>query len=251
MFGLFKKKKEEPEKEVENKYQNDFIDPYSYCLVNPYFKSSENFSKIFSDFENRISSLQRYFETNQIHIENYLKFSKDELNQQKKEVKNQKELAAYGRCYFSDEEYFYEMHYLSVILMIFSLFETLLSDVSVDIAKSENKWVEDNMDKSLPYIKRYLNFLEFECKVKVPINDEEEKKLNIIRKIRNNYLHSLEKDIPEDIQEELKKLMDLEQNKIKVNADFILMTFQIIGSIAQRLEVSYWEYKKNKYKIKN
>lgn len=45
MFGLFKKKKEEPEKEVENKYQNDFIDPYSYCLVNPYFKSSENFSK--------------------------------------------------------------------------------------------------------------------------------------------------------------------------------------------------------------
>ena len=33
--------------------------------------------------------------------------------------------------------------------------------------------------------------------------------------------------------------MDLEQNKIKVNADFILMTFQIIGSIAQRLEVSY------------
>ena len=47
------------------------------------------------------------------------------------------------------------------------------------------------------------------------------------------------------------ELMDLEQNKIKVNADFILMTFQIIGSIAQRLEVSYWEYKKNKYKIKN
>ena len=80
------------------------------------------------------------------------------------------------RLKISDEEYFYEMHYLSVILMIFSLFETLLSDVSVDIAKSENKWVEDNMDKSLPYIKRYLNFLEFECKVKVPISDEEEKK---------------------------------------------------------------------------
>ena len=61
---------------------------------------------------------------------------------------------------------------------------------------------------------------------------------------------SLEKDIPEEIQEELKKLMDLEDNKIKVNADFILMAFQIIGGIAQRLENSYWEYKKNKYKIK-
>ncbi|HRG61047.1 MAG TPA: hypothetical protein PLU59_03775 [Aliarcobacter cryaerophilus] len=250
LFSLFKREKIEKEIEKDCSCENDFIDPYSYCLVNPYFKSSENFSKIFSDFENRISSLQRYFETNQIHIENYLKFSKDELNQKKKEVKNQKELAAYGRCYFSDEEYFYEMHYLSVILMIFSLFETLLSDVSVDIAKSENKWVEDHMDKSLPYIKRYINFLEFECKVKLPISDDEQKKLDIIRKIRNNYLHSLEKDIPEEIQEELKRLMDIDDNKIKVNADFILMTFQIVGGIAQKLETCYWEYKKNKYKMK-
>ena len=72
---------------------------------------------------------------------------------------------------------------------------------------------------------------------------EKQKKQKELRK----YLEAL---VPR-FQEELKKLMDLEQNKIKVNADFILMTFQIIGSIAQRLEVSYWEYKKNKYKIKN
>jgi len=142
------------------------------------------------------------------------------------------------------------MHYLSVILMLFSLFETLLSDVSVDIAKSENKWVEDHMDKAMPYVRRYLGFLERECKVKVSISEDENKKLDIIRKIRNNYLHSLEKDIPENIQDELKKLMDLEDNKIRVNADFILMAFQIVGGIAQKLETSYWEYKKNKYKMK-
>ena len=58
------------------------------------------------------------------------------------------------------------------------------------------------------------------------------------------------KDIPEDIQEELKRLMDIDDNKIKVNADFILMTFQIVGGIAQKLETCYWEYKKNKYKMK-
>ena len=84
LFSLFKREKIEKEIEKDCSCENDFIDPYSYCLVNPYFKSSENFSKIFSDFENRISSLQRYFETNQIHIENYLKFSKEELNIKKK-----------------------------------------------------------------------------------------------------------------------------------------------------------------------
>jgi hypothetical protein len=44
--------------------------------------------------------------------------------------------------------------------------------------------------------------------------------------------------------------MDIDDNKIKVNADFILMTFQIVGGIAQKLETCYWEYKKNKYKMK-
>ncbi len=239
------------EKVVEEKaVESEFIDPYLYCIVNPYFKSSEDFSKIFSDFENRISSLQRYFETNQMHIEHYLQYSKDTLKQKKKEIKNQKELAAYGRCHFSDEEYFYEMHYLSVILMLFSLFETLLSDLSVDIAKSQDKWVEDYMDKSLPYIKRYMYFLTDICQLDIKIDDEQEKKLDIIRKIRNNYLHSLEKDIPEEIQEELKKVLDLDKNKIRINSEFISMAFQIIGEIAQNLERAYWKYKKSKYNIK-
>ncbi len=246
--NLFSRKRE---KIIEKKIiEKKFIDPYLYCIVNPYFKSSEDFSKIFSDFENRISSLQRYFETNQMHIENYLQYSKDTLNKKKKEIKNQKELAAYGRCHFSDEEYFYEMHYLSVILMLFSLFETLLSDLSIDIAKSQDKWVEDYMDKSLPYIKRYMYFLTDICKLNIKIDEEQEKKLDIIRKIRNNYLHSLEKDIPEEIQEELKKVLDLDKNKIRINAEFISMAFQIIGEIAQNLEHAYWKYKKSKYNIK-
>lgn len=244
---FFKKKEEIIEKKVE---EQEFIDPYSYCIVNPYFKCSEDFSKIFSDFENRISSLQRYFETNQLHIEKYLKYSKESLNKKKEEIKNQKELSAYGRCHFSDEEYFYEMHYLSVILMLFSFFENLLSDLSIDVAKSEDKWVENYMDKSLPYIKRYMYFLKEICNLDIEITEEQQKKLDIIRKIRNNYLHSLEKDIPDDIQEELKKVLDLDKNKIRVNPDFIFMSFQIIGEIVQNLEKSYWKYKKAKYKMR-
>lgn len=245
LFGI-KKDKEEQKEEVEA----GFIDPYAYCIINPYFKSSEDFSKIFSDFENRISSLQRYFETNQLHIKNYLKFSKESLNQKKKEIMNKKELAAYGRCHFSDEEYFYEMHYLSVILMMFSLFENLLSDLSIDVAKSENKRIENYMDKSLPYINRYLNFLTNECNLDIFISEDQYSQIDIIRKIRNNYLHSLEKDIPEEIQEELKTVLELDKNKIRINSDFILMSFRLIGDIVTNLEKSYWKYKRKKYKIK-
>ena len=56
LFSLFKREKIEKEIEKDCSCENDFIDPYSYCLVNPYFKSSENFSKMFSDFENGVPS---------------------------------------------------------------------------------------------------------------------------------------------------------------------------------------------------
>jgi hypothetical protein len=84
--NLTKQEAAEPEP-VDQKSNLASIDPYSYCLVNPYFQASKDFSKIFSDFENRISSLQRYFEMNRNNIDKYLKFSKSELTG-KKTTKN-------------------------------------------------------------------------------------------------------------------------------------------------------------------
>jgi hypothetical protein len=70
-------------KNTSNKYKSDTIiqekevelpsiDPFSYCVFNPYFKCQEDFSKVFSEFEMRLGSLQRYFELNNLHIKNYI-----------------------------------------------------------------------------------------------------------------------------------------------------------------------------------
>lgn len=247
--NLTKKEKLEPKQEEGiMPFQN--IDPYSYCIVNPYFKASENFSKIFSDFENRISSLQRYFEMNRNNIEKYLKFSKTELADKKQQNITEKDLRAFSRCYFSDEEYFYEMHYLSILLMLFSLFETLLSEVSNDLSKTQNKKIDNFSDSSLPYVKKYLYFLDKVCKLNLNLDDETLKKLDIIRKLRNNYLHSLEKDIPENIQEELMEMLEIDTHKLVINNEIITMAFEVIGGISQKLEVVYWEDKKKKFKIR-
>jgi len=250
MFKLFNKKiKKEVNKDDEKKVFNN-IDPYSYCIVNPYFKASEDFSKIFSDFEDRISSLQRYFEMNKNNIEQYLKYSKSELAEKKQKKIKEKDLKAYSRCYFSDEEYFYEMHYLSILLMIFSLFETLLSDISTDLSKTQNNKIDSYIDNSMPYVKKYLYFLEKVCNLNLNINEETLKKLDIIRKLRNNYLHNLEKDIPENVQEELKRMLEIDTHKLVINNEIITMAFEVIGGISQNLEKAYWEDKKKKFKIR-
>lgn len=249
--SIFKQKEREIKPTI-IKESNEFekIDPYSYCIVNPYFKSSKNFSKIFSDFEDRISSLQRYFEMNKNNIHNYLKYSKNNLNDKEAENISEKDLKAYRRCYFSDEEYFYEMHYLSILLMLFSLFETLLSDVSNDISKTQSQKIEKYIDNSLPYVNKYLYFIEKICKLKLKIEKDTLKKLDIIRKLRNNYLHNLEKDIPENIQQELKEMLEIESHKLVINNDIITMAFEVIGGISQNLEKAYWRDKKDKFKIR-
>jgi hypothetical protein len=134
--------------------------------------------------------------------------------------------------------------------MLFSLFETLLSEVSNDLSKTQNKKIDDLSDNSLPYVKKYLYFLDKICKLNLNIDEETLKKLDIIRKLRNNYLHSLEKDIPENIQEELMEMLDINTHKLVINNEIITMSFEVIGGISQRLETVYWEDKKKKFKIR-
>ncbi len=224
------------------------IDPFAYCISNPYFRCSENFSKIFSEFETRIASLQRYFEINNLHIKQYINMSKTELKNRKNSDYDDLDIKAFGVCHFADVEYFYEMHYLSILLMLFTLFETLLFDMTKDISKDQGKYINFS-EKEVPYINKYAMFLKEKCGLNIDINKASWNKLNIIRKVRNNYLHSLDKDIPENLQLELAETLGEQKHKITVDEEFISMTFEIIGDIAQEFEKAYWDYKKEKFKI--
>ena len=58
-----------------------------------------------------------------------------------------------------------------------------------------------------------------------------------------------DKDIPENLQLELAETLGEQKHKITVDEEFISMTFEIIGDIAQEFEKAYWDYKKEKFKI--
>lgn len=238
-----------PEKEEENSL---YVDPFSYCIFNPYFKCSEDFSKVFSEFEMRLGSLQRYFELNNLHIKEYLSSSKEILRDHKNErLKETKILDQYGKCHYADVDYFYEMHYLSVLLILFTMFENLLSNIVKDISYISKHDFNDFNQKDLPYINKYILFLKNRCKLNINISQKEWQSLNTIRKVRNNYLHNLNIDIPEELQSELLKIMTPKNNnKVTVNDEFLEMCFTLFGKITSQLEVSYWDYKRDQFNIK-
>jgi len=255
---LFAKNKDGIKKELhiqEEKKHECFcpkVDPFSHCIINPYFKSSEDFSKVFSEFETRMGSLQRYFEMNNLNIRYYLETSKSLLKETKKtSEESEKNLIQYGRCHFADVDYFYEMHYLSILLIVFTMFENLLSNLVKDVSYINKVSINTNSQKELPYINKYLLFLKNQCKFDIKLTQKEWHSINTIRKVRNNYLHNLDTDIPEELQKELLKIITPKNNnKITVNEDFLDMCFKLFGDIASQLEKSYWEYKKNAFKIK-
>ena len=255
---FFSKDKENQIKELDKKNEVNHecfcpkVDPFSHCIINPYFKSSEDFSKVFSEFETRMGSLQRYFEMNNINIKYYLETSKHLLKETNKTSKETEiNMSQYNKCHFADVDYFYEMHYLSILLIIFTMFENLLSNLVKDISYISHAYFNSNSQKELPYINKYILFLKNQCKLDIKLSQKEWHSINTIRKVRNNYLHNLDTDIPEDLQKELLKIITPKNNnKVTVNEEFLDMCFSLFGGIASQLETSYWEYKKNAFKIK-
>jgi hypothetical protein len=250
-------------KNTSNKYKSDTIiqekevelpsiDPFSYCVFNPYFKCQEDFSKVFSEFEMRLGSLQRYFELNNLHIKNYISHSKNVLRDEKNSRSKENDiLDQYGKCHYADVDYFYEMHYLSILLILFTMFENLLSNIVKDLSYISKHNFNDFNQKDLPYINRYILFLKNKCKMNITISQKEWQSLNTIRKVRNNYLHNLNIDIPQELQVDLLKIMTPKNNsKVTVNEEFLEMCFTIFGKIASQLETSYWNHKRNLFKIK-
>ncbi len=228
------------------------VDPFSHCIINPYFKSQEDFSKVFSEFETRIGSLQRYFEMNSLNIRYYLDASKKILKNTKKGSEDSEEvIQQYGRCHFADVDYFYEMHYLSILLIIFTMFENLLSNLVKDISYISNASLNVNSQKELPYINKYILFLKNQCKLDINISQKQWHTINTIRKVRNNYLHNLDTDISDDLQKELLKIITPKKNnKVTVNEEFLDLCFKTFGDIASQLERAYWKYKKEAFNIK-
>lgn len=228
------------------------IDPFSYCILNPYFQCKEDFSKVFSEYEMRLGSLQRYFELNNLHIRDYIHHSKNILRDEKNNSSKEAHiLDQYGKCHYADVDYFYEVHYLSVLLILFTMFENLLSSIVKDISYTNKYNFNDFNQRDLPYINRYILFLKNKCKMNINISQKEWQSLNIIRKVRNNYLHNLNIDIPKELQIELLKIITPKnKSKVTVNEEFLEMCFSIFGKLAYKLEASYWDYKRNLFKIK-
>ncbi|MGL6115198.1 hypothetical protein [Cetobacterium sp. SF1] len=232
------------EKEKNPKTLCIHIDPLP-CEPNPFFQCKEEFTKFFTEFESKITTIYRYYNMNNIFLKEYLSKSKEAL--QASRENRDENFQRYSSCYFINNNSFKDIHYMSTLMNVYMSFETLLKSLSKDVAYDSNKSIEDVQDsKNIPYLNGYMTFLEEAFNNRGLFTGRENEFVNIIRKIRNDYIHDSQTEIPEGMERDIVKLFNLREGKrITVDDMLINNTFEIFGQIATKLEKAYWAYKKN------
>ena len=97
--------------------------------------------------------------------------------------------------------------------------------------------------KAMPYINRYVTYLQRGCGLSLNIDKETWKSIDAIRDIRNRYVHKISRDLPDQIQRTLQELFESDHGaEFKVNDEFVRTAFEVIGSLATKLDVAYWTF---------
>ncbi|WP_297406000.1 hypothetical protein [uncultured Cetobacterium sp.] len=211
------------------------------CEQNPYFKAEKESTKFFVEYEIRMTTIERFFKINDIFLKEYQRVAKESLHSTRTD---KDEFSKYSKCYFINNNAFKDIHYMSTLLNVFMIFETLLKNIVKDIAYDQNSTLEDIHNKNTSYLNGYIYFLEDTFKKNLEIEDKEKDFIGIVKKIRNDYLHGYMTEIPESMEREIVKIFNLRLGKrIEVNENFIDNTCEIFGEIAKKCEIAYWKYK--------
>lgn len=214
--------------------------------INSLFLADVPFLEFVFQFYDRISSLQRYFEYTEHYIAEYLNDSQIHLKEIEQTAEDAVEYDCWSDIVFSDKNYFQEQHYMAILANLFCRLENLLADEAKHVATLSNKTLDLKSNQKSPYIDKYLIFLVEVCRCPIVIPQATKKKLNVIRRIRNQYMHQLGRDISFSLKKELNRIVDTSETKdFKMNYQFIDTAFQVVADIATEVINGISEYSEN------
>lgn len=256
------------------------IDPIAYYaeLSNNQYCYELEFGNIylppFSTFNDRIKSVQRYWELINPLIKNHvdilnkvptelLKKYKEEKEIYEEKIKTGKIISNEEHEYFSrvseaevvldfEDEISFDTEFMpeylggSIITLSLSLLENLMNEVAKSVAEEYNiKFVLPSSKQ--PFINKYLHYFTNNCGFNITLEDNENERLDIIRQVRNKFIHEINRELPKEIEDAIKRISDtVEDKKFKINDLFISTSLFEICSLAKKLEIAYLNFRNSK-----
>ncbi len=204
----------------------------------------------FYSFSNKINSLHRFWIRSQTliqqdfsqqlssisNLESEILKNKDDIPDHidvKELIHNEKELLTEELNF--DQDYFVQHIRASIIVFTLSLLEDILNEVANGVATELSIKVQIQ-DGNNSTINKYLDWLKMNS-LNVELSESEKLKIDLIRRIRNNFIHSINKKLPYYLQNSLKELFNDYAKEGSITSDnMVEKTLNEICSIVKQIE---------------
>ena len=138
----------------------------------------------------------------------------------------------------ADKEYFEQFVFASVLTQLFSIFEAFLLEI-IDLLRSELVIQEPVQKENIPLINRYIKWINHSAGADFSISKETWSTLDILREIRNRFVHAQTKAIPEQMTQRFREHHDhAKSSGLSEHEHSVLLAFRTIGTTAKLVEVA-------------
>jgi len=213
-------------------------DEYFYKLltIEPVYETEDRFFEPFWIFMYRYQSLQRHWELNKDfvrqHIETLQNLRGDKFAEFDFET-------AYSETAGVDVEYFPEYLRATTLSLALALVENLLISLSQEVAEDLGTKVKLESTR-LPYITKYILWLTKGCGIDINIDKELWQSLEVIRKVRNKFVHQIDKDLPEEVRRVMSEMVsEIAENERSITNEFVDISLEKLAKLVKTIELAY------------
>jgi hypothetical protein len=201
-----------------------------------YYSPEEYFYEPFNKVQGRLASLQRFVYVNLKASREYMSQSRRSLMVTVAKSDDWTKETFHGDITLQDMEFYNDFLYAAVLTQLFSVFENVLREV-IDMVREDLTIVDKISDEKIPIVNRYIKWLSNSAKIDVIFDSDTWATLDVLREIRNRFVHDNEREIPHQMIKRIEKLrQEAIENDLEENESYVWKTFETISKAIKVVE---------------
>lgn len=145
-------------------------------------------------FQSRINTLMLYLKQNKVFIDEFIYRRRKWLSESMLKDVSGEYIDMQSQAFYQIEDYFPEYLYISINGILYSILETTLKNIALLIGEKENKKFELSRERK-PTINKYIDFIKKTGGIIIELPNDFWADIELIRKTRNKFTHSLSDDM--------------------------------------------------------
>ncbi|MFN8916050.1 MAG: hypothetical protein ACK5VU_00180 [Burkholderiales bacterium] len=192
-------------------------------------------------FEGKISSLFRFYQLNQAISREFLAESHTSLAIETAKKTQAELIDLHFDVTHSDAEYFEKFVFSSTLTQLFSAYEALLLGL-IELLREKKGSDAPISKENVPLVNRYLKWMRDHGNCDVSMSREVNTVFDIVRHVRNSFVHGDMPHFPEQMRGRIESLKDSAVSQgLSENQYFVLLGFRAVGESAKQVEIAVLE----------